>query len=423
MLKRIGCGILLLAGHAVAAGVAWQAALPGYTTASPVVTDGKVVVFCEPDTLVCYDAGIGRLLWRQSGGAFDCLGADNARSATALFNELRDLEMAGQAGDHKAKTNAYAIAAEAFSKLSRINLHYWPAHSTPTPVTDGRVVVARAPTGPLLCYDLDGNRKWIESVKTCDRLAPVAPVIVGDRVVSFPGTGELLRGFDLETGKPIWAQRLTRGHYRYASPVRFTLAGRDLILSDNGTVLTPDGRVVGSNVWLTADGRYRGQDGPGTPVVVDGVAYTTLSSNDKTQSGLAAVRLSLTAAGAVDATPLWNNTAVRTTGAGPAVAAGLAYYQGADGGLVILAAETGEMVFRQTVTKGQSSKVAMASPVLVGAWVVVSNGRGELGLFTAGRQPAPVGVIAVESGGGSPVVAGPMLFHASRKTLYCIKLP
>jgi outer membrane protein assembly factor BamB len=386
--------------------VAWKAELPAYTTASPIVVASKVIVACEPDTVVCYDAQSGKELWKQSGGAFDGLGAEKATRANTLFATLRDLERQGKAS-LQDKASEYAVAAEEFGKLTKLSLHYWPGFSTPTAVSDGNCVAIRTCMGPVVCYDLDGTRKWVaQPGKGLSRLAPCSPVIAGGQVLTFDGTNALLSAFDIATGKTTWSAAVGRGHYKYATPALFRLGDRDLLFTDSGDVVTTDGHILATGLLH--------MDGGSSPTVVAGVAYANSGSKE---GGLTAVQLTATAPDRVEGTTLWTAKA-RLAGSSPLVFEGLVYFVDGNGVLQVLDAKTGAAVFTQAKTK--DSKAMDASPTIAGRFLFVPSSKGAIRVYTAGPKPELVATNMLEASSSSPVAAGNYLYYAGKRTLYCI---
>lgn len=165
------------------------------------------------------------------------------------------------------------------------NDYFWHGNAAPTPASDGKVVVAKVGCeqwGYLVCYDLDGNRKWWREIGRtgCWHASYDSPLIIGDVVVSqatikglnFPGADgkppkndqALLVAFDLATGEPRWR---VRTQHSTSSPIPLELDGVKF-LHYGGTFLLPeDGTMV-----LDMTGFY-GTD-VDTPVVQGDLFFT-----------------------------------------------------------------------------------------------------------------------------------------------------
>ena len=100
--------------------IAWSAALPGSSAATPIVWQDRVFlsgVDADKDMLQasCFSRADGKLLWRH----------DIAK------------------GIRRDERSTYAA---------------------PSPVTDGKIVVFFYGNGELACFDLDGNRRWARNI-------------------------------------------------------------------------------------------------------------------------------------------------------------------------------------------------------------------------------------------------------------------
>ena len=385
--------------------VAWKVELPAYTTASPIVVAGKVIIACEPDIVVCYDEQTGKVLWQQAGGAFDCLGTENARRAGELLTTLRANEVQGKADIHD-KASDYAKAADEFEKLTKLSLHYWPKHATPTPTSDGSSIAIRSLVGPVVCYDMDGKRKWAQAVKGLTRVAPCSAIMAKGQILTYDGTAPQLRSFDAATGKMSWDITVGRGHFKYASPVHFRLGGRDLIFTDAGDIVSLDGKILAAGLLH--------MDGASTPIVVDGVAYANAGGKE---GGLSAVQLSAPAPDKVEGKPLWT-AKVRLAGSSPVVNDGLVYALDGGGSLVVVEAKTGEVLFKQLAEKGQMS--VDASLAIGGGLLFVPNWQGDISVYRPGRKPELVAKNAGEPNASSPVIAGSRLYLCGPRILYAL---
>src|SRR5262249_25794267 len=73
-----------------------------------------------------------------------------------------------------------------------------------TPTSDGKYVCAFFTTGISVCYDLDGNRKWITRGKGggSEHGNFASPVLVDGKLAVWANE---MRGYDVETGKLAWS--------------------------------------------------------------------------------------------------------------------------------------------------------------------------------------------------------------------------
>ena len=151
--------------------VAWKAALPGRGLSSPIVVGDRVFVTANDGPrqdrlqVLAFDASSGKQLWK------------------------RTLWATGPTDSHPKTSMA-----------------------TPTPVSDGRRVVALFATGDLVALDQDGNVLWLRSLHaenpgvTDGRGLASSPVLIaGTAVVHLENQNtSFAAGIDLATGKNRW---------------------------------------------------------------------------------------------------------------------------------------------------------------------------------------------------------------------------
>src|SRR5439155_6272341 len=113
----------------------------------------------------------------------------------------------------------------------------------PTPVTDGKFAYAWLAHGVTVCYDHDGNRKWIR----CDNKGWqehgywCSPVLAGGKVIVWMKEA---MAFDAKTGAPAWKLAVDHGNW-YSSLVPVHIKGADAVVLHNGAVVrAADGVVI-----------------------------------------------------------------------------------------------------------------------------------------------------------------------------------
>jgi len=132
-------------------------------------------------------------------------------------------------------------------------------YSTPTPVTDGKHVWAIFGTGICVCYDVNGNRKWIKYLgrHPNGNGMSTSPVLVGEKLIVF---GDQLKALDAATGEELWVNKQARAVCgslvvaKVGGKEVVVVAGGDLVLAADGTSLA---RGVGSCQFaspITAEG-------------------------------------------------------------------------------------------------------------------------------------------------------------------------
>src|SRR5262249_52850763 len=114
--------------------------------------------------------------------------------------------------------------------------------TAPTPVSDGENVVAAFGSGLVVCYDLQGHRKWVdlETHPGLEHGYNVAPLLVDGKVLVYFGE---LRALDVKTGKVVWEHprflpEANRNYYHFHG------AGCILPVGDEKTALFLNGEIV-----------------------------------------------------------------------------------------------------------------------------------------------------------------------------------
>ncbi len=197
-------------------GLAWKIVLPGVGCSTPIVWDDAIFVSCGidgQDGVVCY-AMDGSERWRRELGP------------------------------------------------ERPGKHRNGSGSNPSPVTDGKHVVAYFKSGTVAALTTDGRELW--RVNLQDKYGPdslwwdigSSPVLAGDRVLVavMQAGNSYLVALDLETGEVLW--RTPRDYpcpqesdQAYASPQVVRLDGRDVLVTLGSDHLTGHDVETGKLIW------------------------------------------------------------------------------------------------------------------------------------------------------------------------------
>ena len=158
--------------------ILWEAKLPCYTWATPIVVGDKVFTRSEPYDLICLDKNTGRILWVRSHPPFIAVTKDEKKANPAfleiepLVAELEKLNNAfaavGWSRDLiKQKTIVQKKIDELTEKADKKYrlppdryVESWSGYTGATPCSDGQSVFVSSGCGITACYDLNGNRKW-----------------------------------------------------------------------------------------------------------------------------------------------------------------------------------------------------------------------------------------------------------------------
>jgi outer membrane protein assembly factor BamB len=212
-------------------GIAWSVDLPGCSAATPVIWGDKVFlsgVDSDRDMLLamCFERTSGKLLWQHD-------------IAKGIGRDWRSTYAAGSA------------------------------------VTDGKLVVFFYGNGDLVCFDVNGSRKWARNIQ--DDYGPFAflwtfgnsPTLFDGRVYvqvlqrDVPVHGRGLTGQKNEsyilaiapdTGKTLWRQfrpsKARRESFEaYSTPIPFSFGGKQQLLIAGGDVLTGHDLGTGKELW------------------------------------------------------------------------------------------------------------------------------------------------------------------------------
>ncbi len=350
--------------------VAWKVPLPGPGPASPIVVKGLVIVTAasgpRQDRLhvLAFDAADGRLRWHRQLWA----------TGHVVFNPFG------------------GVAA-------------------PTPSSDGRLVVALFSSNDLVCFDLEGNLRWLrglalESPMTRNDVGMASsPLIVGDTVVAqleCPAES-FATGLDLADGRTLWRlPREATGCWTSPTLLPGPAPGKDLVLLQSRSELTAHEPRTGRQVW-----RFEAACSTvSSPAVAGGIIFVPTD-------GITALRFDWQSGRLAT---LWQERALRCVNASPVVHAGRIYTIKSPAILVCGDAQTGKVLWQLRLRGSIWATPAIAAGHLYAVsheglvQVVRLDDRGEL----AGTGQLDAGVLA------SPAVADGAIYFRTRSTLWKI---
>jgi len=193
--------------------IGWKIEVPGKGKSSPVVWGDKLFITGARDRICevyCIDKAIGKILWT---------------------------EMASD------------IAGEP-SVLPKSDPEAGLAVSTVT--TNGKAVYAVFANGNLVCFDMDGNKKWAKNIgvpETSYGYSSSLLIYQNNLLVQFDSNAKIsLMAFDLESGDQKW-ETLRTGRAVWSSPVLASFNGTpELIINGNPAVSSYD-PATGKALW------------------------------------------------------------------------------------------------------------------------------------------------------------------------------
>jgi len=334
----------------------------------------RVLVTAEHEWLLCVDRASGKVLWK----------ADNGYAA---------LPAGSNAPDKRPPASPNC------------------GYSTPTPVTDGKLVYASYGTGIVACFGLDGHRQWIRylDVPQATQYGRAAsPLLAAGRlIVSLGG----LMALDAKSGRTLWHQPEAKP--TYGTPALARIGDADVAITPNGDcVRLADGKILAKEL---AESKYI------SPLVQGGVVYF----GDTTA---AARKLPAKAGETLELPILWEADLEGEFFASPLLHEGILYCVSNGGTLSALDARTGKPVFQQELEipnasgrPGTEAANIYPSLALVGKHLLVGNDIGVTLVLAPGKEYKQISRNFLDKGSGaSPVADGKQLFLRGGTRLYCI---
>ena len=113
-------------------------------------------------------------------------------------------------------------------------VHDTGSHATPSPATDGEVVVSFFGSCGLFCYDRDGKPLWHRAMGPFknDFGSGSSPILVDDRVILCQDhdTDSFIMALDKRTGQTIWKTDRSEFPRNYCTPVIWEVEGKKQIV-------------------------------------------------------------------------------------------------------------------------------------------------------------------------------------------------
>lgn len=322
-----------------AAGIAWQAELPGYGQSSPVVWGTRVFTTTmqgdekQTPTVLCHDLATGKELWKRAFVATQTVQASN-----------------------------------------------YVTRSSPTPLVDADKVYAFFESGELIALNHDGNEQWQRSLVK-DYGAFEGNHGIGSSLAA--ATGELfvlvehdgpsyLLAVSKTDGSNVWKQDYD-ARVSWSSPSVGTLAGEQVVITSGGGVAAAYEVKTGKLSW-----QHEGLSGANvpSPTLVDDSIYLGASESKSN------VRLRKTPDAENGRVELvWQAKKATCSFNSPLVYRGVVYYVNRSGVAFALEASSGKSIWKQRIAGS-----CWASPLAVGDRIYFFCKSGEAVVVQAPEQ-------------------------------------
>jgi outer membrane protein assembly factor BamB len=353
--------------------IRWKTAIPGISTASPVVWGNRVFVVTAVSS------------------------AGDKTFRTGLYGDVAPVN---DLSEHTWKIYALDKATgkilwerDAFKGAPKVKRHTKSSQASSTPATDGRRVVAIfGSIGMLAAWDMDGKPLWQTDVGVLDSgwfFDPdtqwghsSSPIIHGDTVILQADRykDSFIAAYDAATGKQRW--RTARDEISsWGTPTVFRAGNREQIVT-NGPKVRGYDPSNGKLLWTLGP---NSEVTVGTPVVGNGVVYVTggypparpVYAIKPTASGDISLPKDQTSNDVI----AWSNgegTYIPT----PIFYDGILYTCNNNGVVTAYDAATGQRIYRARVGGGGSFS---ASPVAADGRLYFANEDGDIFVARAGR--------------------------------------
>ena len=388
----------------------WSVKMPAWSNASPVVVGDQICMTAEPLSVFCVSASTGKTRWSREITYLDTVPSKERARVNKERQEALDLAKALQQkeralnklkramrkarGSADAAERSKALLAEIGPLKERLDglAHLRPPEpidlmgtAPSTPVSDGQGLFVLMGNGVAARLSLSGSLIWARSLgqpnqrmRGFNKGQTASPLLVGGVLIVALNH---LHGLDPATGKILWSR--PEPYLDYGAPRMMGVEGVPLVVTPKGEVIrVSDGALLVSE--LGTDVYFVGPLTQGRRIFFVG-ATTDPDLQERT-----AVAIDLKGpVGSLKAVEAWRRSLSKEkTYATPLLHKGLIYTLGIRGSLVVLEADSGQVVYEEALDLGRLD--VMPSPVAAGDEVVLMGGTGQVIVIKAGRRYEPL---------------------------------
>ncbi len=386
------------------AGVKWKIKLPGWGDSTPAIWDDAVFVTSQLEdgrlVLLRIDKNGGQLEWTRQVG----VGVPREPSSGRKNPEMRRHQ----------------------------EFHREQNMATPSPVTDGRVVVVHFGNGDLAAYDLDGKQLWHRNLQKdhgdytiwwghanspllCGEL--VISVCMQDSCIDLPGgpSPSYLVAHDVLSGEPRWkTMRMTDATHEhcdaYTTPILRRSGGRQEIVLMGGQVLDAYDPTDGKRLWHLPG--LAGNRLIPSPVAAHGMIFATQGMRE----ALLAVRVDGSGERSRDDI-VWEYEQGITDSPSPVVSGDLIFFVNNGGIARCLDADRGRMLWMKRLP-GEYR----ASPITADGRIYFLNTEGLTTVVSSSPEFKRLAENQLDDETiASPAISDGRIFVRGRKWLHCLK--
>ncbi len=402
--------------------VVWRTKMPSRSNSQPVIAGDRLFVCAEPFNLLCLRLTDGSVLWERSNSYRD-ITSDTAwteiekelTQAQRLRRRIEELDEQLKALEKRKQDGAEAAALAEKEKLEAqlktlplaerytlpITQEQYNGFTTATPTTDGKHVWYVFGNRVVVCYDIDGNRKWAVVLPDHPQAMwghSTSPLLVGNRLIVCIDD---IVALDKDTGEEVWR---TRYGQSWGSPVFARIGNDEAIFMANGRILrASDGKQVA---------RESAPLERASPVVHTGAVYYV-------GNGGSAYDLPDEVGDKLEMKERWTtDTKGGLFTASPVIHNGLVYAVADRHILNVLDAKTGESIYVRRLELGPEP--VWPSLCIAGKYLYVSSRDGATLVLDTGREYKEVARNKLEFFISSPVFHQNRMYVRTNEHLYCI---
>lgn len=308
--------------------------------------------------------------------------------------------------------------------------------ASPSPVTDGEIVVVHFGSGDLAAYDFAGKQLWHRNLQTDHGPYTIwwghanSPMMVGDLVINacmqdsladLPGRARVesyIVAHDKKTGEQKWKTLRDTGAPKeeadsYTTPIVRTVNGRTEVVVMGGNQLDAYDPITGKQLW-----RLPGLTGGRTvtgPILGNDVIFATRGKREP----FIAVRP--IADGELSRSSIvWECNKGTADSSSPVLYDGMLFWITDNGVCNCLDAKTGKVHWSQRVLQGDCK----ASPIIASGRLYFLTLDGRCAVIAAKSSFEKLAENSIgEDVISSPAAADGRLLIRGRKHLFCIKTP